>query len=80
MRSPNLIALVAAGVIGTSTVLAHTAPARAATLSPTYTAHAAPPHAHADTAPHRRASARRSTSGESEHPRAAAVLRTSRAV
>ena len=78
MRSPNLIALVAAGVIGTSISLAHAEPARAATLSPTYTA---PPHAHADTAPHRRgSSSSRSASRESEHPRAAAVLRTSRAV
>jgi hypothetical protein len=73
MRSPNLIALFAAGVIGTGTALAHAAPARAATPFP---AHSTPPHAHADTAPHRRGSGSRSP----EHPRAEAVLRTSRAV
>ncbi|MFL5539091.1 MAG: murein L,D-transpeptidase catalytic domain-containing protein [Longimicrobiaceae bacterium] len=73
MRSPNLIALVAAGVIGTGAGLTHAAPARAATLSP---AHAAPPHAHADTAPRRRASGSRVT----HESRGEAVMRTSRAV
>jgi hypothetical protein len=73
MRSPYLIALVAAGVIGTGTGLTHAPPARAATLSPVPST---PPRVHADTAPRRRASGSRS----SEHPRAEAVLRASRAV
>ena len=74
MRSPNLFALVAAGVIGTGIGLTRTSTVHAAELTPR--APATPPHAHPDTAPRRH----RTASRESEHPRAAAVLRTSRAV
>lgn len=73
MRSPSLIALVAAGVIGTCVGLTDAPPAHAAALSPSHTP---PPHAHADTAPRRRASENRS----SRASRASAVMRTSRAV
>ena len=76
MRSPNLFALVAAGVIGTGTGLTRTSTVHAAELTPRVATRAAPPHAHPDTAPREH----RSASRESEHPRAAAVLRTSRAV
>jgi len=68
MRSPNLIALVAAGVIGTGAGLTHAAPARAATLSP----------AHADTAPLRRASASRSSRAEAVMRTSRAVISAAR--
>ncbi|HEX8904289.1 MAG TPA: murein L,D-transpeptidase catalytic domain family protein [Longimicrobiaceae bacterium] len=77
MRSLSLIAFVAvgaaAGVAMAPALGTHTA--RASTLAPR-----AATHAHADTAPRRHRSSTTSRSAESEHPRAAAVLRTSRAV
>ncbi len=70
MRAPTLLAFVAAAIVfgGGRT---------AAAATPAPSVRATPPHAHADTAPRRN---RASTRSRSEHPRAEAVLRTSRAV
>jgi hypothetical protein len=78
MRSPYLLALVAAGIVNAvgvgATSAAAAEPAPRLRVGATLTTD--PPRAHADTAPRRRASGSRS----SAHPRAEAVLRTSRAV
>ena len=78
MRSLNLRALVAAGsVIGAAIGAPGTLSARPpASPGPVHATLAATPHAHADTTPRRRTAASRSSTAS----RAAAVLRTSRAV
>jgi hypothetical protein len=74
MRSPTLLALVSAGIaFGASAGLARAAEARVPAVRPSH-----PAHAHADSAPRRRRTSERSAA--EQHPRAAAVLRASRAV